>query len=185
MKERKSEARAVFLVGFMGAGKTSVGHALSARLDWPFQDLDDLIQSREGRSIQEIFSQSGEAEFRRLEHVALRELIAELKVAPRIIGLGGGAFVQPANFNLVQESGITTVFLDASVQELWQRCSDQSVARPLQRDHGEFRALYESRRPQYLKAAVHIDTAGRTVNDVAIELTLRLGWQGRMDPKES
>ena len=184
MKERNSGARAVFLVGFMGAGKTSVGRTLSARLDWPFQDLDDLIQSRDGRSIQQIFLQSGEAEFRRLEHAALQELVAELKVAPRIVGLGGGAFVQTANFELIQQSGVPAVFLDAPVEELWQRCREQSVVRPLQRDHGEFCALYEDRRPRYLKAAVHIDTAGRTVDYVATELTLRLGLQGMMDTKE-
>ena len=65
-----SEGRCVFLVGFMGAGKTSVGRALGARLGWPFEDPDDRIRSRAGRSIEEIFRDAGEQEFRRVEHEA-------------------------------------------------------------------------------------------------------------------
>ncbi len=67
--------KAVFLVGFMGAGKTSVGRSLSRRLGWDFEDLDDRIQARAGRSIAEIFRDLGETEFRRLENAALRELL--------------------------------------------------------------------------------------------------------------
>ena len=69
--------RAIFLVGFMGAGKTSVGRALGERLGWHFEDLDDRIRAREARSIPEIFEQSGEAGFRQSELAALRELLAE------------------------------------------------------------------------------------------------------------
>src|ERR1700724_232971 len=70
--------RAVFLVGFMGAGKTTVGRALSRRLGLPFEDLDDRIQGREGKTIEQIFRESGEAEFRKVETAALRELLADL-----------------------------------------------------------------------------------------------------------
>ena len=72
---REKPVRAVFLVGFMGAGKTSVGRALSRRLGWRFEDLDDRIQAREGRSVSEIFQQSGEAGFRQAERAALAELL--------------------------------------------------------------------------------------------------------------
>src|SRR2546428_2697763 len=89
--------RTVFLVGFMGAGKSSVGRALSLQLGWPFEDLDERIQAREGRTIEQIFQQSGEAEFRRAEHAALRELIADLGSSPRVVALGGGTFVQTGN----------------------------------------------------------------------------------------
>jgi len=61
----------VFLVGFMGAGKSSVGRALGQRLNWVFEDLDDRIEAREGRCVVEIFRDSGESEFRRAEHAAL------------------------------------------------------------------------------------------------------------------
>src|SRR5262249_6652771 len=62
------KVRAIFLVGFMGAGKTTVGQALALQLGWPFEDLDDRIQAREKRTIEQIFRESGEAEFRRAEH---------------------------------------------------------------------------------------------------------------------
>src|SRR2546423_14156771 len=84
--------RAVILVGFMGAGKTSVGRALGDRLGWRFQDLDDRVRAREGRTVAEIFRESGETEFRRVEHAALRELLAETEVGtPMVLALGGGA----------------------------------------------------------------------------------------------
>src|SRR5579862_7206074 len=96
-----SGVRAVVLVGFMGAGKSSVGAALSRRLGWPFEDLDERIQAREQRSIEQIFRESGEAEFRRLEHQALRSLVGELDSA-KVVALGGGAFAQAINASLLE-----------------------------------------------------------------------------------
>src|SRR5271169_5659788 len=81
-----SGVKAVVLVGFMGAGKSSVGAALSRRLGWPFEDLDERIQAREQPSIEEIFRLSGEAVFRRLEHEALRSLISETGIVEMRIG---------------------------------------------------------------------------------------------------
>src|ERR1700687_2603621 len=92
-----SGLRAVVLVGFMGAGKSSVGAALSRHLGWPFEDLDERIQTRAQRSIEQIFRQSGEAEFRRMEHQALRSLVGELGRSARIVALGGGGFAQTNN----------------------------------------------------------------------------------------
>ncbi|HSY64855.1 MAG TPA: shikimate kinase, partial [Terriglobales bacterium] len=81
----------------MGAGKTTVGRALSRRLSLPFEDLDDRIQQREGKTIEQIFRESGEAEFRKAETAALRQVLAELDSSTAVVALGGGAFVQPAN----------------------------------------------------------------------------------------
>ena len=86
--------RAVVLVGFMGAGKSSVGAALGRRLGWPFEDLDERIQAREQRSIEQIFRLSGEPAFRQLEHAALNSLIAELDASAKVVAVGGGAFAQ-------------------------------------------------------------------------------------------
>ncbi len=170
-----SGVRAVVLVGFMGAGKSSVGAALGRRLGWPFEDLDDRIQDREQRSIQEIFRQSGEAAFRQLEHAALASLIAELGASPRVVAVGGGAFAQTNNAKLLEEAGLSTVFLDAPVEELFRRCRQQQVDRPLRGDLEEFRRLYEARRPRYLKAGLCIDTAGKDVDRVAAEVMGSLG----------
>ncbi len=167
----------VFLVGFMGAGKTSVGRALGQRLNWIFEDLDDRIERREGRTIAEIFRDSGEQEFRRAEHAALREVLNEIDSA-RIIALGGGAFVQENNAILLQASGVPTVFLDANVEELWQRCLKQAsaagVQRPLLRDPEQFRKLYADRRRSYSKASLKIQAGDRSVDQIAAEIARKL-----------
>ena len=161
----------------MGAGKTSVGRALSRQLGWSFEDLDDRVQTREGRSIETIFQESGEAGFRQAEHKALRELISELSDSPQIVALGGGAFVQPDNAVLLGDLGIKTVFLDGSVEELFRRCQEQNLERPLRKSAENFRTLYEKRRPHYLKASLRIETQGKSVDAIAQEVAtaLRLG----------
>jgi shikimate kinase len=102
----------VVLIGFMGAGKSSVGRALGNLLGWPFEDLDTRIERREGRKVPEIFRDSGEAAFRRAERAALKELLDEFRDrAGKILGLGGGAFVQKQNARLIAGSSVATVFL--------------------------------------------------------------------------
>jgi shikimate kinase len=176
-RDRIRELRTVFLVGFMGAGKTSVGRALSLRLGLPFEDLDDRIQHREGKTIEQIFREAGEAEFRKAETAALRELLEESCSPLRVVALGGGAFVQPANAALIEEAGIHSVFLDAPVEELLRRCEDEPKERPLRQDPKQFRELYEKRRQSYMKAAVRIETHGKDVDTVAAEVACSLGLE--------
>jgi shikimate kinase len=170
-----SAKRAVFLVGFMGAGKTSVGRILGQNLGWRFDDLDDIIQSQKSRSIEAIFRESGETEFRRAEHQALRHLLSELDASPRVVALGGGAFVQPENAQLIKDAGFPSVFLDAPTDELFERCQMQSIERPLRRDKNQFQNLYEARRTYYLKAFVRIETSGKSLETIAAEITTKLG----------
>lgn len=170
----------VFLVGFMGAGKTSIGRALGKRLNWTFEDLDERIERRESHTVPEIFRDSGESEFRRAEHAALQNMLEELRAgAVRIVALGGGAFVQENNAALLQAAGVPTVFLDAPVEELWRRCSEQAGAagteRPLQRSLDQFRELYETRRRSYMKASLRIQTGGRSQEEIAEEIAQKLG----------
>lgn len=172
---RNDQPRVIFLVGFMGAGKTTVGQALARRLDWRFEDLDDLIERQQRRSIAEIFRDSGESEFRRAESAALGELIAKLDQSPRIVALGGGAFAQCENAALLENAGAPVIFLDASPEELFRRCSAEGRNRPLLGDRKQFRALYEHRRPFYLKAACHIDTDGKDQDTIAREVACSLG----------
>jgi shikimate kinase len=182
---RRDEIRAVFLVGFMGAGKTSVGRALSKRLGWDFEDLDDRIQAREKRTIEKIFERSGEAYFRGAEHEALRELIFGLGSSPRVIALGGGAFVQARNARLLAEGGFLTIFLDAPIEELFRRCQQEPVERPLRRDLQQFRELNEQRRPSYLKAALRIETSGKDIEMVAAEAARCLGLEEKAGRKNA
>ncbi len=185
MKKSSKVARelpnnAVILVGFMGAGKSSVGRELGQRLNWLFEDLDDRIEAREGRTVDAIFRDSGEPAFRRAEHAALQQVLEELRGgSSKIIALGGGAFVQEENAVLLQASRVPTVFLDAPVEELWQRCCTQAnangVERPLLRNREEFRRLYEGRRAAYGSATLQIQTGSRSVEAIAGEIAETLG----------
>lgn len=173
-------AASLFLVGFMGAGKSSVGRVLAQQLNWAFEDLDERIERREHRTVAEIFRDSGESEFRRAEHAALEEVLGELEAgAAKIVALGGGAFVQQENAALLNTARVPTVFLDASVEELWHRCSEQAsqagAERPLLRSIDHFRELYEERHKSYLQAALRVETGGRSLDQIASEIAERLG----------
>lgn len=170
----------VFLVGFMGAGKTSVGRALGQHLNWVFEDLDDRIERREGRTVAEIFRDSGESAFRKAEHSALQQVLEELRGGvARVMALGGGAFVQEENAALLAAAGVPTVFLDAPVEELWQRCRQQAneagAERPLLSSKDQFRELYDTRRRSYLKAGLRTESGARTVDAIAAEIAQALG----------
>ena len=105
-------------------------------------------------AIEQIFRESGEAEFRRAEHAALRELLADLDSSPRVVALGGGAFVQAENAALLAEAAVPVVFLDAPVEELFRRCQQEPVERPLRRNLEEFRQLYLGAAPALSEGGV-------------------------------
>ncbi len=174
---------AVSLVGFMGAGKTTVGRALAARLGWRFEDLDDLIQARDGRTIERIFQQQGESAFRDLEHRLVREILTTAKSAPLVLALGGGAFLLEPVQRALRDSGIPAVFLDASVEELFRRSEQPEVVRPLRRDREHFGQLYERRRPAYLKAELRVETEGKAVAAVVEEIISGLNLVPRSGPR--
>jgi shikimate kinase len=170
---------AVFLLGFMGAGKTSVGRSLAEQLNYEFEDLDDRIELREGRTVAEIFRDSGEPAFRRAEHWALQAVLQELRSGvARIVALGGGAFAQKNNAALLLAAGVPTVFLDAPLEHLWRRCSQQSngtgVERPLLKSRKQFDKLYDARHRSYLKAGLKVQTENRTVEAIAAEIAQAL-----------
>lgn len=175
VRDRRS-APGIFLVGFMGAGKTSVGRELARTLGWAFVDLDERIILREGRSIADIFRSDGEAQFRKMESRALAEVVAQAQSGvSTVIALGGGAYAQPANVEVIRSTDLPVVFLDASLDELRRRCATEAGIRPLFRDESQFSALYGSRRVHYLQAEVHIDTTSKSVEAVAAEIMRLLG----------
>jgi shikimate kinase len=171
--------RAIVLVGFMGAGKTSVGRILGGQLGWVFEDLDDLIQAREQRTIEEIFRDSGEPEFRRAEHAALRDVLAEAGSGRRVLALGGGAYVQQANADLLKAAGLPVLFLDAPVEELFRRCEQEKRERPLRQSREQFQRLYESRRQYYSAGTIRIETEGKDAEVVACEIARQCGFHNK------
>jgi shikimate kinase len=180
----RSSARAIVLIGFMASGKTSVGRALSQSLGWHFHDLDDRIEAEEGRTVTQIFRDSGEHGFRQAERKALTTLLKELSSSsPIVIALGGGAFVQPDIRQVLADAKLPVVWLDAPPEALSERCSSEPSQRPLARDLNQFRQLYEERRRHYTEAALHIDTSGKEVQTIAEELIKRLGLIGHSKEK--
>jgi shikimate kinase len=99
--------------------------------------------------------------------------------AAKVVALGGGAFVQRENAALLKASGVPTVFLDAPVEELWQRCCTQATQadteRPLLQNMDQFRKLHETRRQSYSKASLKVQTGSRPIEDVAAEIAKLLG----------
>src|SRR5215471_10258958 len=143
---------AIFVVGFMGAGKSTVGRALARRLGWSYVDLDEEIEAAERAAISDIFSQRGEAEFRRIETEALRRRLESGE--PAVLALGGGAFTIAENRELLRGRGVT-VWLDCPFDIVERRVA-QSGHRPLARDPVAFAALYEARREAYRLADVRV-----------------------------
>jgi len=159
--------RAVFLVGFMGSGKSSVGQELAQRLHWDFVDLDARIESREDSTIPEIFRNQGEPGFRLVETTALCELTESLK-CDSVVALGGGAFAEEKNRALIRHW--PAVFLEAPVDELWRRSSEEKDVRPLRKEREQFAELYVERLPSYRQATLTVETAGKNLASICREI---------------
>jgi len=163
--------RRVFLIGFMGAGKTTVGKVLAQRLGWKFYDLDQLIENREQRSIASIFAESGENAFRAIESAVLTELLEQhLKEDSAVVALGGGAFVQPHNRAALQQAGAVTVLLSAPLEELARRCQSAGNQRPLAGDQKKLEQLFAGRQEAYGLAQFRVETQGKPVQQVVKEI---------------
>lgn len=157
---------AVYLVGFMGSGKTTIGLKLAQRLAWKFVDLDVVIEQQEGRSIAEIFARAGEAAFRKKENETLLRVMEESgQGGGRVVALGGGTFAQAANFELLQNAKAITIWLECPLEELLLRCA-LMTNRPLFRDEASFRQLYEQRLPFYRQAAFTVQTEASDPGEV-------------------
>ncbi len=161
--------KVIYLLGFMGSGKSTVGSLLASALGWPFIDLDTVIEAGHGLSIREIFENSGESFFRQIERAALAEAS---KAEPAVIALGGGTFAQSPNVDLIRASGGTTVWLDCPPEILRARCEGLEN-RPLFRDEQSFKQLFMERLAYYRLADFRIATEGRKPEEV-VEQILRL-----------
>ncbi len=171
----------IVLTGFMGSGKTTVGALLAAELEWTFLDLDHEIERREGRTVPQIFAESGEQAFRRAEASALAGLLGQRRV---VIALGGGAPEELGNRLLLEQTPRTAViYLSATFDVLVERCRLQALdpeatARPVLADHDVAAARFVRRKPHYERIAAHIvetadDTAEESMKAVLRKLEAR------------
>lgn len=157
----------VYLVGFMGAGKTSVGRCLAELLGWTFIDLDEEIEKQEDTPIREIFRRRGEPCFREIERGQL-ERVSRLSAI--VVALGGGAFCSDDNQAIVRSTGVS-VWLNAPIELLYARCAGDA-ARPLFTTREEMESLLRNRLPLYQKADYVLDMASLSV-DAAAERIFR------------
>ncbi len=157
MAEGLAPPRTVALVGLMGAGKTTVGRRLAQALALPFVDADEAISTAAGRSIEDIFAERGECEFRRGE----RQVIARLLAGPaHVLATGGGAFINPNTRALMKEQAIT-IWLRAPLDVLMKRVAKRDHRPLLKEDDPEavMQRLMDERYPIYAEADLTVDTA--------------------------
>ena len=176
----RGTSRGAVLVGFMGAGKSSVGKALARRLRTEFLDVDERIMAEMGKTVAEIFATEGEQAFRKRESMAIRDAVS---VPGRVIATGGGSFLDDDNRKRLKAYA-PVVFLDISPATALARLG-RDTSRPLLPGVDREKAvteLMESRRPAYLQADFRVSTENRTPARVAEEVFLLLSRNVRGAP---
>jgi shikimate kinase len=170
--------RRLVLTGFMGAGKSTIGRLLAARLNWSFLDLDAHLEARTNATIPQLFERHGEAHFRRLESSALASALGRDRT---VLALGGGTPEELTNRLLLEQTPATfTIFLDAPFPTLFDRCmlqdlGDPALARPVLRDPTAAQLRFTRRHPLYRRLAnLTIDTADLTADQTIDTLLLAL-----------
>lgn len=148
------KADKIYLVGFMGAGKSTVARALAKRLDWRVEDIDAQIEQRERSDISSIFRTKGEPYFRELER---QSLLDARFLRGTVVATGGGTFVDARNRDLMLQDGVV-VWLDVPFRTVLDRVPLDG-RRPLAADRASLEALFQQRRASYALAHVRIDAS--------------------------
>jgi shikimate kinase len=151
-------AQTVVITGFMGCGKSKIARALARSLNLTMVDLDDSITARTGRTPAQLINEDGERAFRRIESDALREVLRS--GAAGVIALGGGAWIEAENRELIDQYSCASVWLDVPFEVCWSRIESADEDRPLGKTRSEAQALFERRRPVYRLATFHLPVQG-------------------------
>ena len=159
----------IYLVGFMAAGKTTIARALAARLGWRAEDIDELIEARERRTVADIFARLGEPYFRSVEREMLR-LVLPLRHA--VVATGGGTFMDAENRAAINLDGLS-VWLDVPLEELVARMPADG-RRPLASDRAQLEQLYQNRQAAYAFAHLHVDASRASAEEIAEQIVERL-----------
>jgi shikimate kinase len=155
----------IYLIGFMGAGKTTVARALARRLGWRAVDIDDLIEARERQTVADLFSRKGEPYFRMAER---QVLVEQLPARHTIVATGGGTFVDPQNRAIINGDG-TSIWLDVPLPQLIERVPADG-RRPLAADRIEFERLFQLRRTAYEQAHRRVDASRGSIDAIVEQL---------------
>ena len=142
----------IYLVGFMGAGKSTLADALGVRLGWRVEDIDALVERRERLTVAEIFARRGEPHFRAVERAVLTDLLPSRYV---VIATGGGTYADGDNRALINRDGIS-IWLDVSWKQVIERLPADG-RRPLAADRSGMERLFDARQPAYRHAHVRLD----------------------------
>jgi shikimate kinase len=168
--KRRTTMKTIFLTGFMGAGKTSVGKELAALLNLPVIDTDQLIEQKAGKSINEIFAVEGEAAFRKYE----RELLRTLPREGVIVTTGGGIVIQKENRDWMKKNGVV-IYLHCEPEEILQRLANDT-SRPLLKNNKQeqIKQLLAERLAYYKEADFIVDTTNKNIKEIAQEIVIML-----------
>ena len=158
--------RSIVITGFMGCGKSKVARALAQSLEVPMIDLDESITARTGRTPAQLIREEGESAFRKIESEALRDVLHSGDAG--VIALGGGAWIESTNRELIDENSSVSVWLDVPFEVCWSRIEVDGEDRPLGQTRAQASALYERRRPVYQLARVHVPVSGNVDPDTLI-----------------
>jgi shikimate kinase len=164
----------IVLLGYMGCGKSTIAQNLSKITNIPFLDLDKCIEKKANLSINEIFDQHGEVYFRKLEHEIFVELLQSSE--NNIIGLGGGTPCYANNHELLQKEDVTSIYLKASIETLFNRLVNNKSKRPLianmnEEEMKEFIAKHLFDRSFYYNNAKHkVSVDDRTVEETVADI---------------
>jgi shikimate kinase len=161
--------RPIVITGFMGCGKSKIARALARRFEVSVIDLDDVITARQGRTPAQLITEEGEPAFREIESNTLRETLKTIPVG--VIALGGGAWIEETNRDLIEQRGCLSVWLDVPFEVCWGRIKASEEDRPLGRTRAQALKLYERRKPIYQLASIH---AQRMTNDKLEDFIARI-----------
>lgn len=155
----------MYLVGFMGAGKSTVARALARRLDWRVEDIDERVEKRERRDVATIFRQEGEPYFRAIEQQELIELLPARGV---VVATGGGTIVDPVTREMMLRDG-AVIWLDAPFSTILDRVPLDG-RRPLAADRIEMESLYNQRLMAYSRAHLRLDAGRGSVEELVDQI---------------